>query len=126
MGKIAARIESPHDGEALAAARMLIKRLGGRGFRIAEIIEGGLVAADASHRPKSPRFSQKPSPPPRPHRVKIDALLGDALFTSEYLTRRSVRSLKTMRQADYLDPIEMSWVDSLLEKAREMRGGGPL
>jgi len=123
LGKIAARIESSHDGEALAAARMLVKRLGGHGLRLSEIVERGINAANAgfSLGPAHPR--PRPSPPPATHRVKIDALLDDAIFTGDYLTRRSINTLRAMRKANYLDPIETSWVDGLLEKARDIRAG---
>jgi len=123
LGKIAARIESSHDGEALAAARMLVKRLGGHGLRLSDLIERGVNAANPGFSLSAGPRRPKPSPPPAAHRVKIDALLGDAMFAADYLSRRSVRTLRTMRQANYLDPVEMSWIDSLLEKARDLRGG---
>lgn len=123
IGKIAARIESSHDGEALTAARMLIKRLGGHGLRLADVVERGISGRNGGDFDWSLFFTAKPSPPPASHRLKIDALLGDVKFVGEYLTRRSVDRLRSLYMADFLDPINMQWVDGLMEKAREMREG---
>lgn len=123
LAKIAARIESSHDGEALTAARMLIKRLGGHGLRLSDVVERGISRRNAGDFDWASIFAPPPSPRVPTHRVKIDALLGDVKFMGEHLTRRSVDRLRSLYMADFLDPINMSWVDGLLERAREMREG---
>ncbi len=123
LGKIAARLESAHDGEILAAARMLVKQLGGHGLRIADVIERGIAGGKPGNFHWSNTFQANPSPPPATHRVKIDAMLRDPKFMGEYLTRRSVDRLRSLYRADILDPINMSWVDGLMEKARDLRAG---
>jgi len=123
LGKIAARIESIHDGEALAAARMLVKRLGGHGLRLPDIIERGVSGGGTGGFVGASAFQPRQSPSRFTHRTKIDALLSDVHFLGEYLTRRSVSRLQSLYRADHLDPANMSWVDGLLEKAREMREG---
>ena len=114
LGKIAARIESSHDAEALTAARMLVKRLGGHGLRLADVVERGISGGNASEFDWSSIFASPPSPPVPTHRVKIDALLGDVRFMGEHLTRRSVDRLRSLYMADFLDPINMQWVDGLV------------
>lgn len=123
IGKIAARIESTHDGEALAAARMLVKRLGGHGLRLADVVERG-VSGGKPAQPFNPLHSFRASYPPFPaHWTKIDALLDDPTFMGEYLTRRSLDRLQALRRAATIDAVTMSWIDGLLEKARELRAG---
>lgn len=123
IGKIAARLESTHDGEVLNAARMLARILGGHGLRLADVVERGLDVEVQSNFGCSDEFRRNPSPPPATHRPKITALLADVKFMGYYLTRRSVKRLQSLYHADLLDPINMSWIDGLLEKAREYRAG---
>ncbi|EZP72341.1 hypothetical protein BV96_01774 [Sphingomonas paucimobilis] len=123
LGKIAARIESSHDAEALTAARMLVKRLGGHNLRLADVVERGIAGGKPGNFDWTVVFRSQPSPPPATHRVKIDAMLRDPRFMGEYLTRRSVDRLRSLYRADFLDPINMQWIDGLMEKAREMREG---
>lgn len=123
IGKIAALIESTNDGEALSAARMLVKRLGGHGLRLSDVIERGISGGNAGLHFGSDDFRRYSSPPATHHRTKIDALLGFPAFIGEYLTRRSMSRLASLRQAPHVDAVTMDWIDGLLEKAREMRSG---
>ncbi|WP_313228600.1 hypothetical protein [Sphingobium yanoikuyae] len=123
LSKIAARLESAHDGEIVAAARMLVKQLGGHGLRIADVIERGVSGGNVGYRVPHPNMGAAPSPPFATHVPKIDALLHDAIFVSQYATPKTLRSLLKMREARHIDPVEMSWIDGLLQKVRDLRAG---
>lgn len=121
--KIAARIDSPHDGEVLNAVRLLLKQLGGHGLRISEVIERGVSGGNRGHLFAPVHSPHRPSPPAPTHRTKIDALLADPAFMGEYLTRRSLVRLRSLRVAQCVDTITMAWIDGLLLKARQMQEG---
>jgi hypothetical protein len=123
LGKIAARLESAHDGEILATARMLVKQLGGHGLRIADVVERGISGGNAGYRVPPPNMGAAPSPPFATHVPKIDALLHDAIFVGQYATPKTLRSLLKMREARHIDPVEMGWIDGLLQKVRDLRAG---
>ena len=123
ISKIASRMESPHDGEALNAARMLIKHLGGHGLRISDVVERGISGGNSSYLLDSASCRRAASPPFPHHRTKIDALLNDPTFMGEYLTRRSLSRLQSLRLAPHLDSVTMAWVDGLVQKARDLRVG---
>lgn len=123
IGKIAALIESTNDGEALCAARMLVKRLGGHGLRISDVIERGVSGVNEPDYGCASVFRSRSSPPSAHHRTKIDALLNEPAFMWAYLTRKSLSRLQSLYRAPHVDSITMGWIDGLLEKAREMRAG---
>jgi|GEM_PF-2488760 len=123
LSKIAARLESAHDGEILAAARMLVKQLGGHGLRIADVIERGVSGGSAGYRVVTPNMGASPSPPFATHHAMIDALLRDPLFAGRYATPTTLRSLLKLRKAHSVGAVEMSWIDGLLQKARDLRAG---
>lgn len=123
IGKIASRMESPHDGEALNAARMLIKYLGGHGLRISDVVERGISGGNSSYLLDPASCRRAASPPFAHHRTKIDALLSDPAFMAEYLTRRSLSRLQSLRFAPHLDGATMAWIDGLVQKARDLRAG---
>lgn len=123
IGKIASRMESPHDGEALNAARMLIKHLGGHGLRISDVVERGISVGLPRFSATGDEFRRQSSPPFPHHRTKIDALLSDPAFMGEYLTRRSLSRLQSLYRAPYVNAITMGWIDGLMEKARDLRAG---
>src|SRR5690606_6806797 len=104
LGKIAARIESSHDAEALTAARMLVKRLGGHGLRLADVVERGISGAIAGDCQSTPAFRARSSPPFATHHAKIDALLSDPYFAGEYATPKTLRTLLKIRKAGVIDP----------------------
>ena len=103
---------------------MLIKRLGGHGLRLADVVERGIPPEKTKLSDWLADVPAYRSPPTPTHRVKINALLSDVRFMGEYLTRRSVGRLQSLYMADFLDPINMQWVDGLMEKARAMKSGG--
>lgn len=123
LSKIAARLESAHDGEILAAARMLVKQLGGHGLRIADVIERGVSSGNAGYRVPPQKMGTAPSPPFATHVPKIDALLHDPIFAGRYATPTTLRSLLKLRKAHSVGSVEMSWIDGLMEKARDLRAG---
>ena len=121
LGKIAARIESTHDGEALNAARMLVKRLGGHGLRIAEVIERGVSGGNAGNFDWSKLFTAKPSPPSIQHKIMIDEMLADMAFVGEHLTRRTHDRLMTLWYARDLDDANAAYVENWHAKYRAGR-----
>jgi len=127
LSKIAGMLESDHDGEALSAARMLVRRLGAHGLHVADVIEYGLgranvvgLSCDVSSEAYSYEIRPRPATAFPSHWVKIDALLDDTAFMGEVLTRRSVDRLQSLRMAAHLSPENYAWVDGLLDQARDL------
>ena len=121
LGKIASRIESSHDGEALTAARMLIKRLGGHGLRLADVVERGLRP---DLQPVGTIYAYEwpeASPQPAPHVAVVNSLLDDLHFRAECLTHRSTEFLAGIRYARRLTAAQQEWLDDLVAKAERLR-----
>jgi hypothetical protein len=91
IGNIAARIASPHDGEALTAARMTVRHLEDMGLRIGDVVRDGIPTASSQ-----PRSSYSP-PPVNPLRAwQRDA--WQVLACASSLTDWEREFLKTIKE----------------------------
>lgn len=121
IGKIAALMESAHDGEALNAARMLVKRLGGHALRIADVIERGLKPEFEPNCDSAIYSWPRRSPQAAPHVAVVDALLAGLHFRAECMTHRSASFLGGIRNTPSLTPAQQEWLDDLVAKAARLR-----
>ena len=123
ISKIASRLESTHDGEALVAARMLTKRLADRGFSLSEIVERGvsLNAGPVTSLSMAAPARQRPFPE---HWVKVDAILDHEGFVRTNLSPRSIHRLQCLRNAPCIDSSTAAWIDGLLDRAQTFRPQG--
>ncbi|WP_445191226.1 hypothetical protein ACT009_11550 [Sphingomonas sp. Tas61C01] len=115
---IAARISSPHDGEALAAARILHRELEKSGVNLVDVLTVGLRLDEAEpfssghHAPLAPE-------PVRPtvwlrHQAEAQALLNlGAAFN-----HREREFLRSVNAQSYTTPAQRAWLDGLLARGR--------
>jgi len=116
IGKIASRLESPHDGEVVNAARLAVNRLGSLGLRIGDVMRQGVFAASAS----AANCDQRPDPvrPLRRHQRAIMEIRASGVPLSQWEST-FVTSLWTKQS---LSERQESILADLLATAREARG----
>jgi hypothetical protein len=84
IGKIAARLDSPHDGEVLNAARMTVARLGNMGLKIGDVVRHGVFSAST---PANANAAPAPVRPMRPHQRTIWEIRASGVHLTDWESR---------------------------------------
>jgi hypothetical protein len=84
LAKIAARMESPHDGEVLTAARMTVARLGNMGLKIGDVVRLGVFSASG---PANANAAPEPVRPMRPHQRTIWEIRASGVDLTDWEAR---------------------------------------
>ena len=116
MASIAARLGSPHDGEALNAARLLSRELERAGLRPADVIARGLGPISAS----------APPPPPLSSMPRHQRTARQALATEYAFAEREIDFLYAMVRAPYCSTTQEAWLNGLLRRASAPPASAPV
>jgi len=115
IGKVAARIDSPHDGEALSAARMTVARLDRLGLKIGDVVRQGVVSCQI---PIAPAFKPEPVQPIREHQRQAMEVRASGIVLSDWESQ-FIRTLWERRNEP--SPKQKAILADLVRRAREAR-----
>lgn len=116
IGKVAARIDSPHDGEVLSAARLTVARLDRLGLKIGDVVRQGVVSCQM---PIAPAYKPDPIRPIREHQRQAMEVRASGIALSDW-EGRFLRTLWELRNEP--SPKQKAILDDLVRRAREARG----
>jgi hypothetical protein len=115
IAKVAARMESPHDAEALTAARMTVARLDNLGLKIADVLRQGVVSCQLRVAPSCMPHAVSPL---RPHQRSAMEVRACGLDLSDWESR----FLKSMwEQRSEPSPRQKEILADLVKRVRENR-----